>query len=351
MMRARINVAPARGTEEGAWNMRPNTADADNRHRLSLSIPAGLLATAGSASLVVGATRPLTTGGASLRASTTWPSIWMFLALAGVTAIAGVLAFLGGRSVIARTATGALVVPALATAGLIGSWMQTNHGDTVHSGGVRALALGGMLVVLGALLLALAALLGLVQLAVGRAGHAGGIAALLGLLTAAGTAQLWFLGAVTWSGASMMSGSDLIEVTAQDKIGWSGMTLVGSVIAIVVTLGSASARRSAAAAGVALGAVALAGTELAVRMVVRLPNATDFVEGPATAISRNTGSLIATAATVLLGLLLALAVRGARNGAPDQDGWESANRDLDDDAATPDSTEWDAERQWAYQPD
>ncbi|MBI1757816.1 MAG: hypothetical protein HYR62_01080 [Actinobacteria bacterium] len=329
-------------------------AGADNRHRLVLSVPAGLLAVAGSGSLAVGAHRPLVAGGATLRSASSWPSIWVVLGLAGVTALAGVVAFLGGRSALARTAVGALVIPALANAGLVGGWMQAHHGDTVRTGGVRALALGGLLVVLGVVLLAAAALLGLIQLATGGTTRAGRMAALLGLLAAGGTAQLWFLGGLTWSGASLMSSSDLIEVTARDDVGWSGLTVVGSVIAITVTLGHAAARRSAVAAGVALGAAALAGVELAVRMLVGAPAAAQLAEAPATAVTLRPGALVATGATALLGLLLAMLLRGTSDTASEESdyaNWESSDRDLDDDAAAPASTDWDADRQWAYQPD
>lgn len=315
-------------------------------HRLYLSIPAGLLAIVGAGGLVVGASRPLVPGGQSLRSAITWPSIWAVVALAAVTGLAGVFAILGGRSLVARLATSALVVPGFATAGLLGGWMQTTHGDTVREGGVAALALGGLLVTAGVLAIGVAALLGLVQLAVAHAGTAGWGAALLGLLTAAGLAQLWLLGSLTWNGASMLAGSELVEITARDDVGWSGVTVLGAVIAIVVAVAQASARRGGAAAGIALGAAVVAAVELGIRKLGGVPDATKLVENPGSAVSLRTESLIAAAATVVLALLLMVAVRG-RDGAGGD--WEPATDGADDDAAG--STDWDSERQWAYQPD
>jgi hypothetical protein len=293
-----------------------------HEHRLWLTLPAGLLATAGGGCAAAGVFQRYGSTPVTLRSMVTLPDWRLYLGLAVAVGVCGLLAVVGGRTALARTGAGALAVPAVLLAALNAGTAIRALDPLVSADGVQAIGPGAWLAMGGAAGGLVAALLVLGQSG-GYAMPGFGVAApALAALGAAGLLHSWLAAMV---GGTQEGQGYLAALTAGDHSGAATFAVVGGLGLAAAALGAVSGRRSAVAAGVALGGAIAAAVDLGVRSA--------SVQGLLDAgAARRQETFIALAATVLVLLLLAVLLRGRRippeeYGPPERAGAAAFDRD------------------------
>ncbi len=275
-------------------------------HRLWLTLPTGLLAAAGGGAVVLGIFQRYDgPGTSSLRRAAPVPDWRLHLGLAIALGVAGLLAVLAGRTVLARTAAGMVVVPAIVLGTLTAGVAIGTLEPLIRAGGVDTIGPGGWLTMGGAAAGLLAALLALAQTGAYTGAGRGWLAPTLAAVGVVGLLDSWLAATVGPVGDPPLRSGYLAALTSQDHSGAITFAVLGGLGWAAVAIGYASGRHGAPAAGVALGAAVAVGVDLG----VRLGSVQGLLDAAAN-LDRRDETFIALGATVLALLLLAVLLRG-----------------------------------------
>jgi hypothetical protein len=282
-------------------------------------VVAGVLALLGGAAVDLGLYRPFFTGAGApaFKDLVVWPDWRVRLGLSVAAGLFGLIAALLAGGAAGRTGLGGLVLPATLLATINGAVTVPVIDAGVREHKLGQVALGGWLTMGGTAAVLIAALIALGNLGPRTGGRTTG-AGFLAVVGIGGLLYGWLTGSFGHRGQDPVTAYSYFSVLGVDTHGWTAAAAVAGLALAVGAIGLAAGRVGAAAAGVALGGAVAVGVDAVIRfLMTNTLRDHDVLNPGAPGLQRADARLIAYAATALVLLLLALAVRGRSDVDPD----------------------------------